>query len=163
MAIPRQRAVPKDANRVPIVNAGVNLVCEKTVTFAGGTTNGIGDYDGTGNPVNLFTVTGEVFIKVVGIVQTDLAGASGTVAVGVSGDTAELLPVTTGTDLDVGEVWHDATPDSKGELSSVVAEKIVGNGADVILTVGTANITSGVIKFLCFWYPLSVDAEVTVA
>ena len=42
-------------------------IATKTITFAGGTTNGIGDFDGTGNPATVFTVTGAVMAVVWGV------------------------------------------------------------------------------------------------
>jgi hypothetical protein len=135
---------------------------EKSITFDGGTTNGIGDFDGTGNPFDIFSVTGDVKMKVVGICTTILAGGgTATLEVGVTGKTAGLIAQTTGTDIDANEIWHDATPDSPIEAASVMVENIVANGLDVIGTVGTANITSGVIKFICLWRALSVDGKVS--
>lgn len=138
---------------------------EKVITFAGGTTNAIGDYDGTGDPFDIFTVTGTVIAKVIGICETDLAGGSATLQVGVdvSGQYGKLIAQTTATDIDAGDLWHDATPDSSAELSSVMAENIVANSKDIVGEVGTANITSGVIRFICLWKPISKDGEVVAA
>ena len=134
---------------------------QSTITFAGGTANAIGDHDGTGDPFDIFTVTGDVLVKVFGVCTTNLAGASATVEVGTSGDTAAIIAQTTATDVDSGEIWHDASPDSTVEASSVITENIVANGADIVGTVGTANITAGVIRFNCLWKPLSRDGKVT--
>ena len=136
---------------------------EKSITFDGGTTNAIGDHDGTGDPFSIFTVTGTVRMKLYAICTTTLVGASSTLEVGVTGGTAKLIAQTTGTDIDVNEIWHDATPDSFVELDSVAGENIIANGLDVIGTVGTANITAGVIKFYCLWKPVSSDGDVTPA
>jgi len=138
---------------------------QKTITFIGGTTNAIGDYDGTGDPFDIFTVTGDVVVKVIGVCTTDLAGANATLRVGadVSGQYAEIIAQTTATDIDAGDLWHDATPDKSIELSSVMAEKILVNGVDIVGEVDTANITSGVIRFICLWKPLSVDGNVVIA
>lgn len=133
----------------------------KTMTFAGGTTNDPGDFDGTGNPATLFTVSGTVFMKLFAVVQTDLAGATATLIVGTAKNTAGLLAQTTATDLDQYEIWHDATPDASVELASVAAEKIVNQ--NVIQTVGTANITAGVIQYICLWRPITANASVTAA
>jgi hypothetical protein len=133
----------------------------KTMTFAGGTTNDPGDYDGTGNPATLFTVTGVVAVKLFAVVGTTLVGASATVAVGVSGSTAALIASTTATNAATGEIWHDATPDATVELSSIATEKIVtGN---IIQTVGTANITAGVLRYYLWWKPLSPNGNVVAA
>ena len=134
---------------------------EKLMTFAGGTTNDPGDFDGTGNPATLFTVTGTVFAKVIAVCETDLAGATATLIVGTAKDTDALLVSTTATDIDVDEIWHDATPDNSVEATTVAAEKIVNQ--NIIQTVGTANITSGAIRYICLWRPLSVNAQVSAA
>jgi len=138
---------------------------QKSITFDGGTTNAIGDYDGTGNPFSIFSVTGDVIAKVLAVCTTNLAGGSATLSVGVVGtsQSAKIIAVTTATDITAGEIWHDATPDSFVEASSVMAENVIANGANIIGTVGTANITSGVMKFICLWKPLSSNGGVEAA
>ena len=155
-------AMRRDANRVPIQDQD-GIIVIKSMTFAGGTTNDPGDYDGTGNPATLFTVTGDVIIKLFAVCKTNLAGASATLEVGVSGNTAKFIAQSTATDIDANEVWHDATPDSSIELETVASEWVVTNGQDIIQTVGTANITSGQVDYYCFWRPLSEDANVVAA
>lgn len=135
-------------------------LAEKDIEFDGGTTNAIGDFNGTGDPFTIFNVTGTVVMKIVGICTTSLIGASATVEVGVTGDTAALIDQTTGTNLIANEIWHDATPDSAIEATSVMIENILANGLDIIGTVATANITAGGIKFICLWKPLSTDGKV---
>jgi hypothetical protein len=142
-------------------NSETYNVAEKLMTFAGGTVNDPGDFDGTGNPATLFTVTGTVFCKFFAVVETDLAGATATLIVGTAKNTSGLLASTTATDLDVDEIWHDATPDASIEATTVAAEKIVNQ--DIKQTVGTANITSGVIRYICLWRPASNGATVVAA
>ena len=138
-------------------------IARKTMTFDGGTTNDPGDFNGTGNPADLFTVTGIVQVRVVAVCTTVLAGASATVEVGITGSTAAVIAQTTGTDIDANEIWHDATPDAALELSTVAATRIITNGADIIQTVATADVTSGVILYVCFWEPISSGATVVAA
>ena len=133
---------------------------EKTITFDGGTGNAIGDFDGTGNPFTFFTVTGVIKMRIVAVCSTNLAGATSTVEVGTSTTTAGLIAQSTGTDIDAGEIWHDATPDSSVEAFTVAPDNIVA--ADVIGTVGTANMTAGVIKFIAMWTPISGNGNLTV-
>lgn len=136
---------------------------KKTITFTGGTANSTGDYDGTGDPFTIFTVTGNVLVRVLAVCTTNLAGAA-TLEVGITGDTAEILAqVADAESIDAGDLWHDATVDSGCETSSVLTEKIIVNGADIIGSIGTANITSGVIDFYCYWQPLSEGASVVAA
>jgi len=135
----------------------------KDITFDGGTTNAIGDHDGTGDPFSIFTVTGNVRVKIIGICTTSLVGASSTLEIGIAGGTAKIIAQTTGTDIAVGEIWHDASPDAGVEAATVLSEKIIANGADIIGTVATANITAGVIKFICLWKPIDADGNVVAA
>lgn len=135
-------------------------ITEKTITFDGGTTNAIGDFNGTGDPFTIFAITGEVRARVFAICTTVLAGASAVLEVGISGDTASILPQTTATEIDAGEIWHDATPDASVEPLETIKEKIIVNGSNIIGNVTTANITSGVIKFICIWNPLSLNGLV---
>ena len=141
--------------------AGYGAVAEKVMTFAGGTTNDPGDHDGTGDPATLFTVTGTVLMKIFALCETTLAGATATIEVGTAINTAGLIAQTTATNIAINEIWHDATPDASVEASTVVAERIVNQ--NVIQTVGTANITSGVIRYIAVWKPISLDGDVSAA
>ena len=96
--------------------AGIGAYATKTVTFAGGTTNDMGDFDGTGNPYTLFRVTGTVLMKLFAVCTADLAGASATLEIGTALSTAGLIAQTTATNIDNNEIWHDATPDASIEL-----------------------------------------------
>lgn len=150
----------RDNNRVPIDNY---FYATKSITFDGGTANDPGDESGTGNPATLFTVTGEVLVRVYGVCTTLLAGALATLEIGTTKSTAGLIAQTTATDIDASEIWHDASPDTDIELFTVATEKIVANGADIIQTVGTADITSGVIVYHCLWLPISLTGNVVAA
>lgn len=136
-------------------------VATKTATFAGGTANARGDYDGTGNPATLFTVTGTVMVVTFGHCTTLLDGATATVEVGVASNTAAIIAQTTATDIDAGEVWRDATPAVGVELLN--DPMVIVGGADIIETCATANVTAGVITYYCLWLPLSADGDVTAA
>ena len=136
----------------------------KDITFAGGTANAIGDFDGTGNPATIFTVTGRVRCKLRAVVTTTLTiDATATVEVGITGNTAIFIALTAADAPDVNEIWHDATPDNATELESVNAERILANGQDIILTCATANTLTGVIRFYCEWTPISADGNVVAA
>lgn len=135
------------------------LRCEKSITFAGATTDAWGDDAGALDGGAIFVVTGTVRARILGICEVIIAG-SGKLEVGVTADTAKIIAQTTGTDIDAGEIWHDASPDVFIEASTIAAENIIANGLDVILTVSTNNITSGRIKFHCSWYPVSLDGLV---
>jgi hypothetical protein len=139
------------------------LRCEKLVTFTGGTTDAWGDDGGARDGGVLFTVTGTVRVRIMGVVETTLVGGA-TANVGTSKDVAGLLPQVADTSgMAINETWHmtDGTVDSSTELASVATEKTVVNGLDILFYNGTANITSGAIRFLVSWYPVSADGNVT--
>lgn len=150
--------LPKDGDGNVVEPTDWGFTAKKSITFAGGTANAIGDHDGTGDPFTIFTVTGLVKMRIFGFVTTNLAGASATLEVGTAKSTASLIALTTGTDLDANEIWHDNAPDTSVEAITVAPEYLVGQ--DVIGTVKTANITSGVIDFYAVWYPVSPDGNV---
>ncbi len=149
----------RDASFAPIYGNHA-FVTSKSMAFAGGTENDPGDYDGTGNPATLFTVTGTVLVTVFGVCSEDLVGNTATVEVGITGNTAALLAQTTATDIDNGEVWIDTAPATVEALPSTY---ILTGGTDIIQTVGTANITDGTITYYCLWRPLSSGASVVAA
>lgn len=158
-AIPTSQLL--DANgRLLAHSAGWNLPLVSAPTaFAGGTTNARGDNGGTSDPLTLFTVTGVVLMKLFGVCSVNLAGATATLEVGTVLNPAGLIAQTTATNLIAGELWHDATPDATLELATVLTEKVVA--ADVIETVGTADITAGNVYYVCSWYPLTPTSRVT--
>ena len=120
---------------------------QTTITFTGAAGAGA---VGT---VAVATMTGAIMVHSVGAYcSTSLAGATATVEMGVSGDTAELIAQTTATDIDAGEVWESATPDEGVAL--VTSKAIAGN---IIITVATADVTAGVLKIAIEYTPLTTD------
>lgn len=151
----------RDAN-FQIIGSGLPFKASKRITFAGGTTNAIGDHDGTGDPFTIFEVTGDILVDVIGIVKTTLVGAA-TLEVGVAGATAAILAqVADATTLAVNEMWAADNSVSLAEAYTPTMHGI-GGGLDIIGTVGSANITAGVIDFYAFWRPLSSDGNLVAA
>jgi len=126
----------------------------KTVTFVN-----------TDADVTLFTVTGSVIARVIGVCTTNCASAAGcNVSVGVASSVAGIIALTDVTLIAAGEIWHDITPDSSFELPSVLNASIIANGEDIVLDVETAKqVDSGVIEFYCIWTKLSSDGNVVAA
>lgn len=152
--------LPRDNNRVPLRwNDG--MVAQKSMVFDGGTVNDPGDQSGTGNPASLFTVSGVVAVRLFAVCGVNLAGATATLAVGTADTTAGLIAQTTATEIDAGEIWHDASPDSEVEVITVAAEKIVTDS--IVQTVGTADITAGELTYYAIWRPLSEGATLVAA
>jgi hypothetical protein len=133
---------------------------EQTVAFVD-TLNANGDYNGTGNPSTLLTVTGTVEIAIIAVCTVAFLGTSATLELGTALSTAGLIAMTTATGITIGDIWHDNSPDASVELSSVITRKIVNQ--NVIFTVKTADITAGTLKLFIFWNPISSDGNVALA
>lgn len=144
-------AFNRDANHVPITNLG--LVESKAITYAAATTGATG-------ATTLFTVTGTVAMRVFAVASgTDLTG-SGTLEVGISGNTAAILAQVAATALDVGEVWFSDTPATVGTLPAI---QVLTAGTDIIQTISTNTVTAGTLTYYCLWNPISSDGNVVAA
>lgn len=122
----------------------------KTITFDGAASNGA---VGT---VAIASVTGGVIIhRMTAFCSTLLAGDTATIELGTANNTAGLIAQTTATNIDAEEFWQDTTPET--EISPVVTNQAVS--ANLILTVGTATITAGVIQFCIEWSPATTDGS----
>lgn len=145
-------AQQRDANGRTI-NSNEALLLESTWTFVNTTTGATGAH-------TLFTVTGNCLVNVFGICDTNLAGAA-TFEVGVAGNTAGLIAqIADATEIDDGDIIVDATP-AVG-VEALPGAKILNDGADIILTIGSTAITAGVIDFYVLWRPLSANADIVV-
>ena len=107
-------------------------------------------------------VTGVVSVQVFAVCGVDLVSAGGgTLEVGTALSTAALIAQTTATDLDVGDIWIDATPTTSVELTSALTAKVVTQ--DINYVVGTADISAGALTFYILWSPISDDGLVELA
>lgn len=156
--------MPRDLNNYPMNSStSYNVAVARPGAFIGGTANARGDHDGSSDPTTLFTVTGDVEVRVFGVCTTNLAGASATIEVGTANSTATIIAQTTATDIDANELWHDATPDADIEASTVAPAKWLINGNDIIETIATANITAGEIYYIALWRPITPGSKVEAA
>lgn len=144
-------AFTRDANFVPITNLG--LIASKAITYVGATTGATG-------ATTLFTVTGTVAVRLFGVVSGADVTGSGTIEAGIAGNTAALLAQTTGTALDVGEIWIDNAP---ATVEALPALNILTAGTDIIQTIATDTLTAGTITYYCLWTPISSDGNVVAA
>lgn len=125
-----------------------------------------GDDGGSQTAFTIFTITGDVLLQVFGACDIAAAGVSATIQLGVSGDTAAYIALTTAADLIANEVWIDASPTLTKEIldpAAIPRTWIVLNGQDVIMTIATADLTAGDIDFYALWRPLSTDGLVIAA
>ena len=140
----------------PSVLNTVGNVVSKAITYLAGSTGATG-------ATTLFTVTGDVAVRVFGIC-TDLldeTGATATIEVGVTGLTAGLLPQVNANTIDANEIWHDGTVDAI--VDTFPTQKVVPNGLDIIQTIAGNTIKQGLLTYYCTWEPLSSGANVVSA
>lgn len=137
--------------------------------YTGASANTHGDHDGTLDPYTLFKVDGAVAIyDFFGVVKTAVVSASdtGTLEIGVTGNTAKLIAQTTagsGT-LAAGDVIVDAGSEAGIDVNAHSGAKhYIGAGADIIETLATNNFNSGQIDWYCIWAPLEAGASVMPA
>jgi hypothetical protein len=133
---------------------------QKILTF-----NGLAGTGQFASPtVPIFTVTGKILVVAfVPSCTVDLVSAGGgTLLLGVVGSTSLFLGATTATAIDVGEFWINATPVAAG-VALPAGFKDILVAANIVGTVGTADITAGVIQFDLLWLPLAKNAEVSAA
>ncbi len=143
-------AFTRDANHVPITNLG--LVATKAITYSALTTGAVGI-------TTLFTITGTVAVRVFAVCSgVDLTG-SGTLEVGISGNTAAVIAQTAATVIDVGEIWYGTTPPTVGVMPS----QLILAGTDIIQTIGTNTVTAGTLTYYVLWNPISEDGNVVAA
>ena len=152
--------LPLDPNGHPILTTDWAAQVEKLVEFSDDA-NENGDYDGTGNPQTLFTITGTVLLRILAVCEEDLTSSGGTIEVGTALSAAGMIAQTTASAVDVNEIWHDNSPDSSIEATTVLTQKIVNQ--DIIQTIGTADVSAGKIRYIALWYPLSAGASVEAA
>jgi hypothetical protein len=153
----------RDGNFVPITSGGI--ITKRTVTFTGATDDAWGNDGGALDGGALFTVTGLVTCKLIGVCSTSLTGDTATIEVGITGATAILQAQDTATGVDAGHIiLHNATSATYfiiGEEEAAADNLPIYalNGNDIILTVTTADIEAGVIDYYCIWNPISSDAN----
>lgn len=135
---------------VSITATRARKLFRKTITF----TNAAGS--GAIGTVAVGTVTGACNIDLLNVrCTTGLAGATATIEMGIAGTTNGLIAQAVATNLAAGLQWSGATP---AKIVTPVINKVVDD--DIIITVGTANLTAGVVEVEMYYVPLSVDGYI---
>ena len=142
----------------------LNVTRVSPPAFAGATTDARGDDAGANDPYTLFTVTGDVLVRIFGVCTVDLASAGGgTISLGITGNVALINAATTATAIDANEIWNDTAPAIVDTLASIPGPFVIPNGVDIVEAYATADITAGNIYYICLWRPLSDDGFVEAA
>ncbi len=115
---------------------------------------------------HIFHITGDVRIKLLAIVETDLAGggAGAQLTLGFNGATTNLIGQTTCSGLDEGEIWVSSTLANNIKVlavTSAVFDRIVAGYTSVDMVILSASTSTGKIHFYCWWEPLTSGAAVT--
>ena len=115
--------------------------------------------------IPLFSVVGAVAFNLTAICTTILATQAGaTISVGTPAAVDGIIAVTTGVDIDAGDIWFAAAPATVLDtMANALLEFVIGDEADIQANVLVDTIDSGVIEFRCFWTPLTVGARVAAA
>lgn len=153
-------------SHTPLVTTDLTEVAiSEPGAFDGGTANARGDHDGSNDPTTLFTVTGDVLVQIYGVCTTSITGA-GTLEVGVTGNTAEIIAQVADTSaIAANEIIVDGTVDDvrAATFADVNGPVLITNGSDIIETLGTANLTAGEIYYVCLWRPITPGSKVEAA
>ena len=141
---------------------GVNLTSNVDSFFVTKNYSASSGYD----TASAFTVTGDVKVRVVGVVGTAITSTSGTttLALGTTESTGSILAASTidNTQFAATDVWVDSTPanDSERMTEDWV---IIGGSADIVLTRDVDDLTAGTLTLYCEWKPLSDGATIVAA
>ena len=113
--------------------------------------------------VSVFTVTGDVIIRIIAIVTTNVVpNTTANIRLGTIGNTDAMIGDSVSSNLDAREIWNDSVASREIEAVDSVRGYIIADGNDVILTL-SAQVNSGVIRFYGFWTPLSGSGKVANA
>lgn len=112
---------------------------------------------------NLFTVTGDVIVRIIPVVSTTIAAGVTTICLGIAGSTDYMIADTSDGTLTARRIWTDAIPSDEIEATDTIRDYIITDGNDVVMEVKGDNITGGEIIFYCFFTNLSSNGNVTIA
>ena len=100
--------------------------------------------------LTLFDVTGDVIVKIVPIIMTDVVpNTTANIRLGVVGNTDAMISDSVSTVLDARSIWVDQTPSFEIESTERSRDYIITDGNNIILTL-SAQVNSGAITFYCF-------------
>lgn len=145
-------AQDRDANRRTITS-NESFKTSKLVAFDGSAGNG------AQGSVALFTVTGDVIVRIVGSCSESLASAGGGTFVVAAG--SNIINSVTATTVAAGDAV--ITGSAPAGAASLGGNFIVVAGTDIAMTISTGDITNGTITWYCLWRPLSTDGNLVAA
>ena len=122
------------------------------------------DDAGAAGTIVIFTVTGDIVCFAGASINAELTSTSnnGTIELDVAGNTAALLiqDVMDSTAFQIGDSWTLTKASNTNGLELADEPILIGNGVDIIQTIGTNAATAGDVDYYLFWRPLSSDGNV---
>jgi hypothetical protein len=117
---------------------------------------------------SLFTISGDVRVKLLAVCNTLLAGGGGgaQVTLGFNGALTNLIGQTTATGIDAGEQWTSSTIANNLPVNTLAAgifDRVVTGYTAIKLAITSASGSTGVINFYCWWEPISTGATVVAS
>jgi len=115
--------------------------------------------------LDLFTVTGDVIVRLIPVVKTNVESAGAcTASVGIVGATQAFIATTDVTTMEALDIWTAAAPATTFALmtATCLVGVVLSTGQKITLT-RSAQIDSGRIVFYALWTPLSADGNVVAA
>lgn len=151
-----------------IVPTGVGTVGHARTYIAKCVTGTMASGWGTAqSPKTVFTVTGEVLARVWVSSNTTVTSASnnGTLAFGTTDTTGRFVAAITcnGTNLTAGDVSGATATTVDSDPLLLTGNWVAINGADIIATIGTNDMTAGNLSIYCQWIPCGTDSSVVSA
>lgn len=117
---------------------------------------------------SLFTISGDVRVKLLAVCTTNLAGggAGSQVTLGFNGALTNLIGQTTATGIDLGEQWTSSTLANNIAVNTLAAgifDRVVTGYTAIKLAITSASTSTGKIMFYCWWEPIETGATVVAA
>lgn len=126
-----------------------------------------GDMTGMNSGEVLFTVTGDVLVRVGASVDVAVTSTSGTttIEVGIAGNTAALCvqDAVDNTAFAIGDSWSLITAADANGAQLADEWMLIGNGADIILTISVDDLTAGEVDFYAQFIPLTAGSALVAA
>ncbi len=112
----------------------------------------------------VFTVTGLVRARMWIECTEDVTSTSGnsTLQFGVEGVTDGIIAATGEDDIDVGELWYDATPTVKYDTFANIVFDYITNDLDIGYEILTEATLDGTLAFHIVWEPLNATGAVVL-
>lgn len=111
----------------------------------------------------VFSTNGSVRMRIIPYCASDLnsSGGSGQISFGITGFPAIMIPTTSCTAIDQGEMWLTTSPQVTYNISALI-DSIINGPKGIGFEVSTEALNAGQILFNCWWEPLDNMGSVSL-